>query len=119
MARLYTNENMAQEVVDFLRNLNHDVLTAKEAGKANQGIPDEEVLAFAHIEKRILVTFNYQDFKRLHRIYPEHSGIVICTEDRDTEALAFRIHEAIKHEENDLTNQLVRIIRPNPSRKKD
>jgi predicted nuclease of predicted toxin-antitoxin system len=119
MARLYTNENMAHAVVDFLRNLNHDVLTAKEAGKANQGIPDEEVLAFAHAEKRILVTFNYQDFKRLHRIHPEHSGIVICTEDRDAESLAFRIHEAIARERNGLANQLLRIIRPNPSHKKD
>jgi predicted nuclease of predicted toxin-antitoxin system len=118
MARLYTNENMDYAVVEILRNLQHDVLTAKDAGKANQGIPDEDVLAFAKSENRIVVTFNYQDFKHLHRHSPQHSGIVICTEDRDATALALRIHAAIESAKGDLENQLVRVIRPNLSPKK-
>lgn len=81
MARLYANENMALEVVEILRSLNHDVLITLEAGKANLGIPDKEVLAFAHAEKRIIITFNYQDFKKLHVLDPVHPGIIICKED--------------------------------------
>ncbi len=117
MAKLYTNENMDFAVVELLRSLNHDVLTTKDAGKANQGIPDDLVLAYAHAEDRVVVTFNYQDFKGLHRQSKEHSGIIICTEDRDVSALAFRIHSAIEAAEGNLQGQLIRIIRPNPSRK--
>ncbi|MFN0034328.1 MAG: DUF5615 family PIN-like protein [Saprospiraceae bacterium] len=117
MAKLYTNENMDHAVVEMLRSLNHDVLTTKDAGKANQGIPDDEVLSFAHSEKRIVVTFNYQDFKHLHRLSSQHSGIIICTEDRDVSALAYRIHAAIEASEGNLENQLIRVNRPNPSRK--
>ncbi len=46
MARLYSNENFPLPVVVELRRLGHDVLTVQEAGKANQEIPDDEVLAF-------------------------------------------------------------------------
>jgi hypothetical protein len=43
VARLYSNENFPQPVVDELRRLGHDVVTRFEAGKANQGIADEDV----------------------------------------------------------------------------
>lgn len=119
MARFYTNENMDYAVVEVLRDLGHDVLTSKDAGKANQAISDEEVLAFAHADRRLVVTFNYQDFKRLHRLSPRHSGIVICTEDRDSRALAERIHLAVEALQNDFVGQLIRVVRPNPMRKKD
>lgn len=113
MARIYANENMALEVVEILRSLNHDVLLSIEAGKANLGIPDEEVLAFAHAEKRIVLTFNYQDFKALHRRFQDHSGIIICKQDADLAALAMRIHRALESANDHLEGQLVRIIRPN------
>ncbi len=114
MAKLYTNENFDYAVVEILRELQHDILTTLEAGNANQSIPDEEVLAFAHAQGRIVVTFNYQDFKKLHRFFPIHSGIIICTEDKDIGALALRIHHALENAEDNLENQLVRINRPNP-----
>lgn len=119
MADIYANENMDYAVVELLRKMNHNVLTSNEAGKANQSIPDEQVVAFAHAKKRIVLTFNYQDFKKIHRINPQHSGIIICTEDKDISALALRIHQAIQAAEGILTNQLVRIIRPNPSGRPD
>ncbi|MBL7792320.1 MAG: DUF5615 family PIN-like protein [Saprospiraceae bacterium] len=114
MARLYANENFYYSAVEILRQWGHDVLTTKDAGNDNRRIPDEEVLAFAVAEKRIIVTFNYNHFKRLHRFRPDHFGIVICTEDRDVHALAQRIHEAIEALSGNLEKQLVRINRPNP-----
>ena len=117
MAKLYTNENLGFKVVVILRELNHDVLTSLEAGKANKGIPDEQVLAFAHSQKRIVVTLNYQDFKRLHHLDSNHSGIIICKRDEDLFALAHRIHDAIETANGILENQLIRIIRQNPSQK--
>lgn len=113
MARIYSNENFYYAVVELLQQLGHDVLTTKAAGNANKGIPDEAVLAFAISEKRIVLTFNYNHFKRLHRFFPNHFGIIICTEDKDYQALALRIHEALDACAGILDKQLVRINRPN------
>ena len=45
MARLYSNENFPLPVVEKLRALGHDVLTIQETGKADQALPDKDVLA--------------------------------------------------------------------------
>ena len=117
MARLYSNENFDFSVVELLRDLNHDVMTSLDAGNANKKIPDIEVLYFAQAQNRILVTFNYQDFKKLHQQSLHHSGIIICTEDKDTKALALRIHHALEQSGDNMENQLIRINRPNNSSK--
>lgn len=112
MARLYADENIRRSVVETLRSLGHDVLTAFEAGQANQKVPDEKVLQFSISEQRILLTYNRKHFIRLHHINPVHFGIVVCTEDDNVLALAQRIHEAISIEEPQ--NHLIRVNRPNP-----
>jgi len=113
MARFYSNENFPIPAVLILRSLGHDVLTSLEAGRANQSIPDEEVLAYAHQQDRILLTFNRKHFILLHRTYPKHSGIVVCTFDPDYNGLANRIAKAV--DENDpAINKLIRINRPGP-----
>jgi hypothetical protein len=45
MARFYSNENFPLLTVVKLRELGHEVVTALEAGNANQRIADEAVLA--------------------------------------------------------------------------
>ncbi len=67
MARFYSNENIALQVVTELRGLGHDVLTSLDAGKANAALPDAEVLAFAVEEGRILLSSNRRHFLELHR----------------------------------------------------
>src|ERR1035441_9111622 len=47
MARFYSNENFPLLTVVKLRELGHEVVTALEAGNANQRIADEAVLAYA------------------------------------------------------------------------
>ena len=47
MADLYADENFHYDVVQALRLLGHNVLTAQEAGQAYQRIPDPAVLAYA------------------------------------------------------------------------
>jgi predicted nuclease of predicted toxin-antitoxin system len=112
MARLYADEQYPYPVVEFLRALGHDVLTVQEAGKANQKIPDSDVLAFASSEKRAVITQNRKDFLRLHRdLQLDHAGIIVCTNDRDWEALANRINAAITAEES-LEGKLIRVVRP-------
>ena len=45
--RTYSNENFPLPVVSAIRALGHDVLTSNDADKANEAIPDDEVLRFA------------------------------------------------------------------------
>lgn len=111
MASLYADENFPLPIVELLRSFGHDVLTAREAGQSGLRIPDDEVLAFAISNQRAVLTRNWTDFIRLHRLQPEHTGIIICKEDLDTERQATRINEAISNEE-DLRGKLIRVIRP-------
>jgi hypothetical protein len=111
MARLYANENFPFQVVKILRELGHDVLTSLDAGKANQSIPDEEVLDFATQEKRALLTINRRDFIPFHEKGVQHAGIVVCTQDGDIAGQANRIHISIQGAES-MTGQLIRINRP-------
>jgi predicted nuclease of predicted toxin-antitoxin system len=111
MARLYADEQYPYPVVELLRILGHDVLTVQKAGKANQKISDPEVLAFATSDNRTVITQNRKDFIRLHHLNPDHAGIIVCTIDRDWQALANRIDTAIQSAEP-LEGKLIRVSRP-------
>ena len=67
----------------------------------------------ARVNNRIVVTFNRKDFIQLHKQNSNHSGIIVCTEDKDFTGLANRIDKAILSLNNDTTNQLIRVNRPN------
>jgi predicted nuclease of predicted toxin-antitoxin system len=111
MVRLYADENFPLVIVELLRNFGRDVLTVQEAGNGGLGIPDEDVLAFAISDNRAILTRNWDDFRHLHRLHPDHKGIIICKEDLNAERQAIRINDAISTEEN-LTGKLIRVIRP-------
>jgi hypothetical protein len=53
---LYADENLPLHVVEELRRLGHDVLTALEDGRANQSITDNDLLARATEVNRALLT---------------------------------------------------------------
>lgn len=110
MARLYSNENFPQLAVEALRQLGHDVLTVLEAGRANQAIPDDAVLAFAVAENRAVVTLNRKHFIRLHQQSPNHAGIIVCTFDADFRGQARRIDAAINALDG-LQGRLLRVNR--------
>jgi hypothetical protein len=115
MARLYADEDFPLGAVVILRNAGHDVLTVAEAGR--RGSSDPEVFADATADSRAVLTHNHRHFKRLHATSPLHGGIISCTrDDNDLPALAQRIHDAITATPN-LSNQFIRVIRPNPSAK--
>jgi predicted nuclease of predicted toxin-antitoxin system len=117
MARLYADEDFPLPVVKDLRRLGNDVRTVQEAGRAGKRIDDAEVLADATADQRAVITHNHADFRRLHRQGQPHLGIVSCTQDPwDHPGLAQRIHDAITAAQN-LANQFIRVIRPNPPAK--
>jgi hypothetical protein len=115
LARLYSNENFPLPVVEELRRLGHDVLTVLETGKAGQGWPDDEVLAFATAQGRSVLTINRRHFLRLHSAQPKHAGIIVCTFDPDFLGQAARIHDEIENCK-DLAGRLLRVNRPAKTR---
>ncbi len=116
MARFYSNENIALQVVMELRRLGHDVLTSLDAGKANSAVPDFEVLAFAGAEGRILLSHNRRHFLHLHQHRTEdHAGMILCTFDWDFRGQARRIDAAVAAM-SEMKNQSIRVNRTNPTR---
>src|SRR5947209_6755445 len=93
MALFYADENFDYGVVERLRALGHDVLTVQEAGE--RGGDDPRVSERATSAARCVLTFDRTDFQRLHRARPTHAGIVSCTRDPDSLALAMRIDSAV------------------------
>jgi hypothetical protein len=111
MAELYSDEDFSYPVVEELRKLGHDVLTAQEAGQGNQGVTDSSVLAFAIARDRAVLTFNRRHFINLHHLVSSHCGILVCTRDQDVQGLAQRIHQALMGCSS-LEDQLLRINKP-------
>lgn len=110
MARLYVDENVPCPLVVLLRDLGHDLLTALVDGRANQKIPDPDVLSRATDLGRAVLTNNRDEFHALHARRPDHGGIVTFTRDPDYEALAGRIDAAVAA--GPLAGRLIRIVRP-------
>ncbi len=109
--RFYADENFPLPVVEALRGFGHDVLTVLEAGKAEQAVSDEEVLAFATSRERAVLTLNRKHFIRLHREHPDHAGVIVCTFDPDSVGQAERIHAAVDVQ-GDVLGQILRVNRP-------
>jgi hypothetical protein len=76
-------------------------------------VGDDVVLADALALGRIVLTQNRKHFINLHNARQPHTGIVVCTFDRDAEALAHRIDAAVAAERPG-GRWLVRVNRPNP-----
>jgi len=115
VAVLYADENFSFPVIARLRAAGHDVLTALDDGRANQGIPDSFVLARATQLGRAVITFNRRHFIALHRANPTHAGVVAVTDDPDVPAVAARILAALAGV-SDLTGQLVTVDLPSRPR---
>lgn len=113
MTKFYANENFPLDLVQELRALGYDVLTSYEAGQANQSISDEQVLNFAHEQERVVITLNREDFISLHKQGQQHSGIIICKEDRDYKSQSQKISEFLIKNTQPLRYRLIRIKKQN------
>lgn len=76
MLRYFFDEHVKEAIADQLTLRGIDVLTAKDAGRANQEIPDEEQLAFATTQGRVLVTAD-RDFTVLASTCRPHEGVIL------------------------------------------
>jgi hypothetical protein len=74
VAAFYADENFPLPVVEALRRLGHDVLTAFEAGQGNERIPDDAVVEFAALSGRAVLTLDRWEFHRAPRAVGFHGG---------------------------------------------
>jgi predicted nuclease of predicted toxin-antitoxin system len=56
MLRYYFDEHLSDAIAEQSRVRGVDALIAKDAGRANRAIPDDDQLAFAYASGRVLVT---------------------------------------------------------------
>lgn len=92
--QLYADEDFPYAVVEELRRLSHDVVTAQEDGR--RATPDPALLARAHALGRAMLTHNRRHFERLHWLGAPHSGILSASQDpHDHIGLANRIDAAL------------------------
>jgi predicted nuclease of predicted toxin-antitoxin system len=71
---LLDEDSQSKRLVSVLRKAGHEVLTINEIGLA--GSSDDVVLKYARAKNRILLTHNCDDFEGLHKINPNHLGIL-------------------------------------------
>jgi predicted nuclease of predicted toxin-antitoxin system len=107
---LYADEQFPLPVVQRLRAMGYDVLTVQDAGQANRKIPDDEVLKFATTRNRAVITENRRDFVKLHRQFPDHAGIIVCSKNLDWDSHAANIHTALENR-GSIAGELVRVTR--------
>ncbi len=72
MLRFHLDEHIDPAIADGLRRRGIDATTAEGAGL--RGSPDEEQIAFALTQYRVIVTQD-QDFLRIHNEGVTHAGI--------------------------------------------
>jgi hypothetical protein len=56
------------------------------------------------------LTHNRQDYIRLHRLNPEHEGIIVCTSNPDFPALAEKVNDQLQAVDS-LKGLLIRVNR--------
>ena len=79
---LYADEDFSYPVVEELRRLGHDVVTAQEDGR--MATPDPDILARAHSLRPPRANVNRRHFEPLHRQGLAHVGILSATHDSDS-----------------------------------
>jgi len=105
--RLFADECVYSTTVNLLRSWGQDTKTAQEVGLA--GKPDEEILAFAIAQKRVLITID-MDFSNIRHYLPEsHTGIIVM---KIRPRVADRVHAVLQQllnsiDEKDLNKSLV------------
>ena len=74
MIKVYIDEDISPLLVKILKNKGFDAVSAAEVGIQEK--KDEQHLAYANQENRVIITFNKKDFLKLAQTYP-HKGIIL------------------------------------------
>jgi uncharacterized protein with PIN domain len=106
--KLFLNEDVHTRLAKALRQRGFDVLTTVEADML--GISDEEQLALATSQGRVVLSFNRGDYARLHKRYAEHGwehcGIIVSEQYPIGELLRRMLNLLMSLSADDMRNRL-------------
>jgi len=109
--RFLADENLFEPIVEYLRELGHDVLNIRDN---LSGIKDDEVYKIACEQNRIIITMD-KYFSKIFRFYPKHcGGIIIVKIYKHTIEETCEIFKKffMMLKENDIVGNLI-VISPN------
>ena len=99
------DESVEFAIVRFLRQIGHDIVAVCEG---TSGITDEEVLASARNEKRILVTNDKDFWMLIYFQHMKHNGIVLLRlSDEDTQGKIEKVRLLLEQHGEKLTDAFV------------
>jgi predicted nuclease of predicted toxin-antitoxin system len=90
--KIFADECVYKITVTLLRSWGHDVLTTQDVGLA--GKPDEEILAYAMMHERVLITID-MDFSNIRHYQPKSHKEIIVAKIRPRNANA--VHKVLEH----------------------
>jgi hypothetical protein len=97
---LYTDEMIYSRLAATLRMRGYDVVSCHEANRADQGISDDDQLAYAAMAGRAILTANARDFvpmdTRWKIAQQTHAGIIVFSGIYDFSRLLLRITTHLK-----------------------
>lgn len=96
--RFLVDENAGPSVARWLRNLGHDVLSVFESAR---GLTDEEVLALALAENRILITSDKDFGDKVYRERWPHHGVILLRLRDERTAMKIMVLEKLLFEYDD------------------
>lgn len=92
---LYTDEMIYSRLAETLRMRGYDATSCHEASRADQGISDDDQLAYAAMAGRTILTANARDFApmdtRWKNARQTHAGIIVFTGIYDFSSLLRRV----------------------------
>ena len=96
--RVFTDEHLFAELAAALRARAYDAESCQEAGRAGQGLTDEQQLEYAASRDRAILTFDRGDFVHLDRLWKrhdrEHAGIIVT---RPVDDFGELLRRAMRH----------------------
>jgi hypothetical protein len=103
MARFYLDHCFPQLATGELASKGHDAVTSRERGRSRAR--DDDQLLYAAIERRILLTHNWKDFRLLHDAWRRwmrhfsmlhaHAGILVLPQGWSYEQYGDEIHSYV------------------------
>ena len=78
---LLDEDTQDEDLVRLLRGRGHDVATVNEMGLRTR--EDEAILDAALRDERMILTHNFDDFRRINLAHPAHFGIAVICRDAD------------------------------------
>jgi hypothetical protein len=93
--RLFMDEMINPRLAISLIRVGYDVESCQRAGRANQGISDQDQLTYAMSQGRAILTFNGTDYEQLDRRWKirgwSHGGIIVSPQILDLAELVRRV----------------------------